>query len=109
LAWKDLFEPAIRLCEEGFKVPRALAAALRLRESRIKADKGLSQIFINPMTNSVYKENDTVRHPNYARTLRNISEHGAEIIYNGIYTGIIVSEINQNGLRFCNFFKNYLN
>jgi gamma-glutamyltranspeptidase/glutathione hydrolase/leukotriene-C4 hydrolase len=97
LPWKDLFEPAIKLCEEGFKIAKALAQGLSQKEDFIKTNSGLREVFINPMTNSVYKQNEVIKRLKYAQTLRNISLNGYELFYKGAMTKIIVDEINHNG------------
>lgn len=91
-----MFKPSIKLAEEGFPLSRALAKSLRSKEV-IKNNTGLRDIFVNPLTNDFYKENDTIKMPKLARTLKNISESGYELFYKGALTPIIVSEINRSG------------
>ena len=91
-----MFKPSIKLAEEGFPLSRALAKSLRSKEV-IKNNTGLREIFVNPLTNDFYKENDTIKMPKLARTLKNISESGYELFYKGALTPIIVSEINRSG------------
>lgn len=38
MPWKDLFQPAIRLCEEGFIVERELSIQIKNSEVMIRAD-----------------------------------------------------------------------
>ena len=99
LKWRDLFEDAIKLCEDGFKIPNPLASQIKNRERQIRADpKGLGSIFIDKDSNKTYKENDTVRMPNLAKTLRLIAESGSDKeFYNGSLTKLIVNEINSKG------------
>lgn len=97
LPWRDLFNPAIRLSEEGFVVSRVLASALKTEEERIKQSVPLAEIFINPKTNAVYQHGDVIKRLKYADTLKNISENGYEAFYRGFLTPIIVEEINKNG------------
>ena len=96
-----MFKPSIKLAEEGFPLSRALAKSLRSKEV-IKNNTGLREIFVNPLTNDFYKENDTIRMPKLARTLKNLSESGYELFYKGALTPIIVSEINRNGKLYLN-------
>jgi gamma-glutamyltranspeptidase len=92
-----LFEPTIDLCIKGFKVTRALAAALKSKRLLIKENKALSSIFINPETNDVYNENNLMKMPNLGMTLKIISESGSDAFYDGILTDLMVQEINENG------------
>ncbi|CAF0712388.1 unnamed protein product [Brachionus calyciflorus] len=97
LPWKKLFEPVINLCLNGFKLSNALSSALKLKESLILKNELLRQVFINPETNKVYKENDTVKMLKLGKTMQILSEHGPDAFYNGVLTGFIVSEMNENG------------
>ncbi|RNA12997.1 gamma-glutamyltranspeptidase 1-like [Brachionus plicatilis] len=98
LPWKDLFAPTIELCLNGFNISKVLASALKQKESLILKNDGLRSVFINPKTNQVYKENDTIKMVNLGKTFKILSEEGVDAFYNGILTGFIVSEINENGL-----------
>ena len=96
MEWKELFEPTIALCENGFKISRSLSSALAQYNTKILNNHPLARVFIDPATNKTYKENDTVRMPELARTLRRISEY-PEDFYNGELAKQMVVEINQNG------------
>lgn len=96
LEWKELFQPAIDLCENGFKVSKSLSSALAQYATKILNNPPLAKVFIDPATNKTYKQNDTVRMPDLARTLRKISENPDDF-YNGQLASDMVYEINQNG------------
>ncbi len=85
------------MCENGFPVSSSLAYALRYDEAKIKKNKELSDILIDPTTNSVYKQGSIIKLKKLANTLRIISEHGAKEFYNGSLTDTILKEINENG------------
>lgn len=55
LPWRDLFEPAIRMCIEGYPVSLALERALVRFKEYIKADPTLAEMFINRQTGHVLK------------------------------------------------------
>ena len=98
MPWEDLFKPTIELCENGFKIPRALSNALVSAQKHIRKNKVLSGIFVNKVTGELYKHNDTVKFPLLAKTLRIISKsNSSDVFYNGILTGLVVAEINENG------------
>ena len=85
------------MCTDGFRVSEALASSIKSSENFIRADIGLSKVFINPINNKIYKENDIVRMPDLAKTLEIISEQNVAAFYNGSLTKTIVNEINENG------------
>lgn len=98
LTWSELFEPTIKYCEDGFNVYQALAERLKSAEAAIKSNKALAEMFIDPKTNQVFKENDTIRLPKLAVTLQKISDAGSsEPFYHGEMAEIIVQEILDNG------------
>ena len=47
VTWRELFEPTIRLCREGFIVSSALAGAIKDKRSDILNDPGLRFILNN--------------------------------------------------------------
>ncbi|MGJ3260138.1 MAG: gamma-glutamyltransferase [Rhodospirillales bacterium] len=80
LPWEDLFEPAIRLAEAGFKVTPRLAGLLA-------ADTEMPQI---PGTREYFypdgeplKAGDTLKNPALAQVLRRVAENGAAAFYAG--------------------------
>lgn len=97
LPWRDLFQPAIKLSEEGFVVSRSLAQALESDHERIKNSRSLAEIFVNPKTGSIYKQGNVIKRVKYANTLKNISENGYEVFYRGALASSVVQEINKNG------------
>lgn len=97
LPWKELFEPAITLCTNGYYVSKALDKILKTLESSVKKTPALADLFVNPLTEKPYVLGDRIRRPQLAKTLRFIAENGAESFYNGKLTRIMVEEINKNG------------
>jgi gamma-glutamyltranspeptidase/glutathione hydrolase len=94
LPWAKLFEPAIKLAEDGFAVtPRLnwwltsakdfLSTAPDLKSHYYKADGSPLQV------GDIYKS------PELAKTLRNIAEHGAAAFYAGPLAEEIVKAVNQ--------------
>ena len=98
LPWRVLFEPAIRMCSEGYRVSLALAQAIANHEDSIRADPILSEIFINKTTNRIRQVGDLVQRPRLARTLIRVAEKGIKAFYDdNTLTGFIIDEINSNG------------
>ncbi len=108
LPWSQLFEPTIELCMQGFPIGYQLAFNIKRAETDIRRNKMLSSILINQKTNRILVENDIVKCEALARTLRLVSQQGAEVIYNGNLTAKVVEEVNANGGNFTIFdLKNY--
>lgn len=55
LPWRTLFQPAIDMCQNGYKVSATLAKWMNSYEAQLKADNELNMIFIDPKTNKAYK------------------------------------------------------
>jgi gamma-glutamyltranspeptidase/glutathione hydrolase/leukotriene-C4 hydrolase len=97
LPWKDLFEPTIKLCRDGFPVSNVLAKALKMARVNIKRNAALSKMFINSESGDVYPENGNVNLPDLANTLEIVATKGVDAFYKGELTAQIVREINDNG------------
>ncbi|MFA5989032.1 MAG: gamma-glutamyltransferase [Sphingomonas sp.] len=95
LEWKALFQPAIRLAEQGYQVTRPMAAAMGF----------VSQTWSSfPATAALYApggkpaaEGDTIKNPALAATLRKIAEGGAEAFYTGEIAQEIVDTVQNAG------------
>lgn len=93
LAWARLFEPAITLAEDGFKV------SPRLHEL-IKAVPALK---VSPTTRAFFFDEDgealpvghVLRNPALARTLRTIAAEGADAFYHGPLADRIVEAVRN--------------
>jgi gamma-glutamyltranspeptidase/glutathione hydrolase/leukotriene-C4 hydrolase len=96
LPWKKLFEPSITFCRNGIKVSSSLATAIRQNEEKIRKNRGLANIFLNPVTNQTFKENDTMTMLTLAKTLEKIGEQGPDAFYNGELSEKIVNENKFN-------------
>ncbi|XP_016039938.2 glutathione hydrolase 1 proenzyme [Drosophila simulans] len=97
LPWKRLFEPSIKLAREGHVVSRYLASAIQSKLENIKADPGLSAVFLNS-TGQPHLEGDYMKRPALADTLQRIAENGAKEFYDGGETGRkFVEDIQKMG------------
>ncbi|HEY8566101.1 MAG TPA: gamma-glutamyltransferase [Beijerinckiaceae bacterium] len=90
LPWAKLFEPAIRLADEGFPVSPRLSGLLG-QESALKGD---------PLARALYYGEDgaprpvgyVLKSPAFAATLRTLAAGGADAFYNGpIADGIVAA------------------
>jgi gamma-glutamyltranspeptidase len=81
LPWKDLFADAIRLADAGFPVSPGLAQASRLSHQQLAADPGCRALFL--VAGEPLAPGDRLQQRALARTMRRLSEGGAEAFYHG--------------------------
>lgn len=87
LPWSDLLQPTIDLCEKGHNVNWHMARALKYNRDDILREPSMS-VFVNPETGDVYKENDTLKRPQLAETLKILQEYP-----DGLYTGQLANKL----------------
>src|SRR3954470_9426393 len=91
LPWERVFQPAIRLAEDGFAVSPRLNGLLGL-------EKALRD---NPTARAYFYQDDgtpkpvgaNLKNPAFAQTLRTIAERGADAFYNGAIAEDIVATV----------------
>lgn len=94
LPWARLFEPAIRLAEEGFPVSPRLATL-------IAADRHLA---LDPQARAYFFEPDgrpkavgtVLKNPQLAATLRRIAQHGPQAFYEGELARAMVEKVTRH-------------
>lgn len=88
LAWAKLFDPAIRLAEQGFKVSQRLHYLLRWAGAK-KFDAKARAYFFDRNGNA-RAVGSRLKNPDYAATLRAIANGGAAAFYSGAIAEEIV-------------------
>lgn len=81
LAWSRLFEPAIRLADNGFPISRRLN--LLLRWTGAKSFAPAARHYFYSDGGSARSAGSILKNPEYAATLRAIAERGADAFYRG--------------------------
>ncbi|RUS90195.1 hypothetical protein EGW08_002074 [Elysia chlorotica] len=76
LPWSKLFEPAIKMAEEGFPVPIGLDSAIQDDKDFLSTEPSFKEIFINKETGKLFRLNEMMRRPQLAKTLRIIGGEG---------------------------------
>lgn len=83
LPWADLFQPAIELAEQGFEVSPRMSKSLEFVAPYTRLDE-------NPVTAAYFYPGGSalpvghrLKNPEYATTLRRITEEGISAFYNG--------------------------
>ena len=92
LPWAQLFEPAIRLAEDGFEVSPRLARFIAgyAERGRLRADFGTRAYFFDREGRPL-AEGALLRNPQYAATLRAIAERGPGALTEGPIADAIVA------------------
>ncbi|CAF3967088.1 unnamed protein product, partial [Rotaria sordida] len=98
VSWKELFQPTIQLCREGFHVSETQAEAIKEESNAILNDPAMREVFVkNSNTNELYGAGDIMKRPKLARTLEIIAEQGADAFYTGELANKIIKEIQDQG------------
>jgi gamma-glutamyltranspeptidase/glutathione hydrolase len=91
LAWASLFDPAIRLAENGFVVSRRLSGAIAA-ERYLRQDRARTY-FHNP-DGTPLAVGQLVKNPAFAATLKRVAAEGAEAFYTGEIARDVVDTAN---------------
>ena len=92
LPWGRLFEPAIRLAEQGFVVQPRLANQLRAEAAAYLEMPTMRALFFNP-DGTPAQAGQTWRNPDLAVSLREIAEKGPDAFYRGAIADQIVRAV----------------
>jgi gamma-glutamyltranspeptidase/glutathione hydrolase len=100
LEWAALFQPAIRLAEEGFEVSPRLHNAIA-EADWLEADEAAQSVYFLPdgagkQAGDPLPVGHLLKNPAYARTLRIIAEQGPDGFYKGDIARAIVEAVTQN-------------
>ena len=99
LPWARLFEPAIRLAEQGFPISPRLATAIAAAAERLRAQGGpAATLFLEP-DGRPKPAGRLLRNPALAATLRSLAAGGAEAFYRGPLAQQIVDAARAHPTR----------
>jgi len=90
LPWARLFEPAIRLAEDGFVVGQRLSKSLADNKAIFEADKQARAIYLDA-SGKPWPQGHVLKNPTYARTLRAIAADGPRALTHGAIADSIVA------------------
>jgi gamma-glutamyltranspeptidase / glutathione hydrolase len=93
LPWRELFTPAIRSAENGFKVPQRLAYFLSPKFA-FPTTPDVKALFHRP-DGQPLEAGDVFKNPDYARTLRRIASDGVKALYEGNIAQEIVKKTHE--------------
>jgi len=95
LPWPKLFEPAIRLAENGFVVGPRLSKSLSDFQAVLDADSQARSIYLDA-AGKPWPQGHVLKNPEYARSLRAIAADGPGVLTRGaIAEGIVAAARRQ--------------
>ncbi|CAH1233861.1 GGT1 [Branchiostoma lanceolatum] len=97
LPWRDLFQPAIRMAEEGFCIGRPLENAINKNLKFINDPKNHLCDVLCDENNNVLGANMIMQRPQLAATLRAVADGGADAFYTGKIARNLVKDIQDAG------------
>jgi len=105
ISWERAIAPAARIAEEGFVVDSHLAAGWKRRVKYPEACTLLDYVKGNGEASRIYLHDDgrhyeageNLRNPDYARTLRQLAQRGAEDFYRGQLAHRMSEDLAANG------------
>ena len=93
LPWARLFEPAIRLAEEGFAISPRLHVLLAAENRLARFEPGRGYFY--DAAGKAKPAGAVLRNPAFAATLRTLAERGADALYTGAIADDIVAAVRQ--------------
>lgn len=93
LTWAELFDPAIKLAEEGFPVGKRLHRLLRA--SRRNAFSPPARDYFFNAAGEPWPVGHMLKSPAFAQTLRTLAERGADAFYSGPIADAVVRTVNS--------------
>ena len=91
--WPDLLQPAIKLAEEGFAVSERLNTMISEDVGRLDTQPSTRAYFFDA-SGAPLATGATLRNPDYAETLRALSDGGADAFYTGPIAEKIVAAVS---------------
>ncbi|CAO3664093.1 unnamed protein product [Rhizopus stolonifer] len=106
LPWATLFEPSIRLADDGFETTDLLS--IRIEQSQSWMSDMVEWTDVYYKNGKPAKKGDVIRRPKLAQTLDKIAKNGANIFYEGEIAESLVKKIQSTGgIATLDDFKNY--
>ena len=93
---KQVMAPAIRLADKGIDVTYGMAQSLKAMKSYFTKDPSTLEYFYKP-GGVPYKQGDTLKQKDLARTLKLISRKGRAGFYEGKTAELMVAEMRRGG------------
>ncbi|KAI8873664.1 gamma-glutamyltranspeptidase [Ramicandelaber brevisporus] len=95
VSWARLFEPSIKLANEGFKCSAVMRQRLTAYNTSVFGNKEFEAIFAP--NGKLLEEGDLIVRKNYGETLKRIATQGPDAFYTGQIAQHIVDKIRATG------------
>lgn len=92
--WRELFDPAVRIADDGFEISPRLAGAIADEAKNFANDADLRAYFLEP-DGAPKKAGVKLTNPAYAKTLGAIASEGAKAFYTGPIAEAIVASVRD--------------
>ncbi|XP_029650880.1 glutathione hydrolase 1 proenzyme-like isoform X3 [Octopus sinensis] len=97
LDWKVLFQPAIKMCREGYPVSPDTVKSLNRIKDYLQNFTELRNFLWNNETNNWFKAGEIIKNPKLGDTLEKIAEGGVDAFYDSKLSKDIVADIKDGG------------
>ena len=100
LKWSALFQPAIRLAEQGFIISPRLYKLLQYMQKTPNGikDPNMAAYFLSP-SGHVKQAGTRLKNPAYAKTLKAIASQGIDAFYQGTIADTMVAAVQNNAIK----------
>ncbi len=96
LSWAELFEPAIKLAENGFKISPRMHKALVRSKDALKQDYNARALYFSPDKLELLPVGHVLKNPAYVKTLKLIAEKGPAGFYQGPVAKAMVDTVQNH-------------
>jgi gamma-glutamyltranspeptidase / glutathione hydrolase len=93
LPWRDLFNPAIALANDGFRISPRMSASIAASATSLARDPNARAYYLQADGATAKTAGTLLRNPELAATYRALAEGGAAAFYSGAIAQDIVDEI----------------
>lgn len=94
LPWSELFQPAIRLAEQGFRVSPRLHKLVS--ENKALASQGAAAAYFLDERGRPWPVGHVLKNPDFAEVLRRVAKQGADAFYTGAIARDIVAAVRAH-------------